>query len=166
MAETRAIYAGSFDPPTNGHAYVIERGAKLFDELQVTVGTNPSKTPMFNYGERVEMLTAITSELGNVAIGELPLNRWLVDYARDLGFTHILKGLRDQTDFGYERKQDTLNQIRVPEVDTVYVSCPPALEVISSSMVKMCTVLDDWEETVKGFVHPFVMQRLEEKAGA
>lgn len=166
MAETRAIYAGSFDPPTNGHVYVIERGAKLFDELQVTVGTNPEKTPMFDYEERVEMLEAITCGLGNVAIGELPPREWLVDYVRDQGFTHILKGLRDQTDFAYERKQDILSQIRIPEIDTVYVSCPPALQIVSSSMVKMCTALKGWEETVEGFVHPFVMQRLEEKAGA
>lgn len=161
-SERRAIYAGSFDPPTNGHEYVIKEGSSLFDYLEVTVGVNPAKKPLFDIEERTEMLTNIVAPLGNVAVSTLPRG-FLVDYARRNGFTHILKGLRDATDYSYERQQDIFNRGRTPEISTVYVSCPPDLQIVSSSLVKSCIGLEGWEESVSGFVHPSVMAALEAK---
>ena len=125
-SERRAVYAGSFDPPTNGHEYVIEEGACLFDHLEVTIAVNAAKNPLFSLEERKEMIEHIVAPLGNVAVSALPKG-FLVDYADSNGFTHILKGLRDATDYTYERQQDIFNRGRRPDVGTVYVSCPPNL---------------------------------------
>ena len=102
MSERVAIYAGSFDPPTNGHLWMIERGAELFDRLIVAIGTNPAKKGMFTVAERMEMLEKATVRLFNVRVSEFT-NKYLIHYAKSLGARFILRGIRNATDQEFER---------------------------------------------------------------
>ncbi|HET7104438.1 MAG TPA: pantetheine-phosphate adenylyltransferase, partial [Terracidiphilus sp.] len=88
----KALYPGTFDPPTNGHIDLIERGAKLFGHLTVAILNNPVKNPLFTVEERAEMLREATSSLSNVSVATF--NGLMVDFARELGATAVLRGIR------------------------------------------------------------------------
>ena len=94
----KAVYAGSFDPPTNGHMYMIREGARLFDELVVAVGHNPDKKTTFSLEQRLRLLREVTSGLENVRIDEFE-SQYLVRYAARIGAGYMLRGLRNSDDF-------------------------------------------------------------------
>src|SRR5580658_10116485 len=92
----KALYPGTFDPPTNGHLDLIQRGARIFDHLTVAILVNPVKNPLFTVEERVEMLKEVTSGIGHVAIATF--NGLMVEFARRQGVTAVLRGIRAITD--------------------------------------------------------------------
>ena len=157
-----AVYAGSFDPPTNGHLWVMEEGAKLFDELTVAVAVNPQKNSTFKTEERVEMLQDISRPFPNVRIGHF-VNQYTVHYARHIGAQYLLRGLRDTNDYAAEQKLCIANRRIDPEIKTIMVSCPPELFDVSSSSVKGMVGPERWQEAVARYVPDIVLIALHQK---
>src|SRR5688572_18931596 len=92
------VYAGSFDPLTIGHLWMIEQGVQLFDRLVIAIGTNPDKKYVFSLEERLDMLRDSTRSFPNLSVTSFS-NRFLIDFARSLGATHILRGIRSESDY-------------------------------------------------------------------
>lgn len=162
----KAVYAGSFDPVTNGHLCMIEEGAALFDELVVAVGTNPEKKYTFTPAERVEMLREVVRDLGGefegVSVVEMP-NVFLVDFAASLGAGYILRGIRDERDYVFERTMRHVNADMRAEVTTVFLMPPRGLAEVSSSFVKGFVGVEGWEAVVEKYLPAPVRARLAEK---
>ena len=130
------VYAGSFDPPTRGHLWMMQQGAALFDELVVVLAVNPDKPGFLPAEERVRALRALTAELPpNVRI-EVSECGFLVDFAKQLGATHLLRGIRNGVDLEYEKCMERMNAAMEPGIRSVYLLPPPELEAISSSLVR------------------------------
>src|ERR1700684_2466089 len=110
----KAIYPGTFDPPTNGHLDLIARGSKLFDHLTVAILNNPVKNPLFTVDERVEMLKESTRQLGNVSVDTF--EGLMVDFAKKNGATAVLRGIRAITDYEYEFQMALMNRRLAPEI--------------------------------------------------
>lgn len=130
----RALCPGSFDPVTNGHVDVIERAARYFEGVVVAVFRNPSKNPMFTLEERTAMLSDALSGLDNIEISSF--DGLLVDHARTLGISLVIKGLRAVSDFEYELQMAQMNSRLAPELDTMFVTATPEWAFLSSSLVK------------------------------
>ncbi|MCI9446248.1 MAG: pantetheine-phosphate adenylyltransferase [Lachnospiraceae bacterium] len=130
----RAIYPGSFDPVTFGHIDMIERSAKIVDELVVAVLNNSAKNPLFSVEERVSMLKDIASHVPNVKIQFF--DGLLIDYAKKIGATIIIRGLRAVTDFEYELQIAQTNRIVSSEIDTVFLTTSLEYAYLSSTIVK------------------------------
>jgi pantetheine-phosphate adenylyltransferase len=129
-----AIYPGSFDPPTNGHLDLIQRGAKIFDELVVAILRNSEKVPLFNVDERLEMLRECTSQWGNVRVESF--GGLLVDYARDCGAQAVLRGIRAVSDYEYELQMAWMNRKLDPSLETVFMMPAGAYSYLSSRLVR------------------------------
>jgi pantetheine-phosphate adenylyltransferase len=153
----RAVYAGSFDPPTRGHLYVLQTGARLFDELIVAVGTQPEKAPAFALAERLGFLKACARGLKNVTVEHFA-GKLLVDYARAAGAQYLLRGVRNPGDFEYERMMRQVNGDLAPELTTVFVMPPRELAEISASFVKGLVGLKGWRRAVRRMVPAPVYQ--------
>ena len=158
----RAIYAGSFDPITNGHLWVIEKSAQLFDELVVAVGENPAKNYWFGKDERLEMLEKAVSSLKNVST-MLIGNKFLATYAQEQGITHLIRGIRSHQDYEYERSMGQINKDLAPKVETIYLLPPSSVADISSSLVRSLVGPEGWKDKVKKYVPPGVLTYLEKK---
>lgn len=130
----RAIYPGSFDPVTFGHLDMIERSAKMVDELMVSVLNNSAKNPLFSVKERVSMLEEITSYLPNVKVTSF--DGLLIDHAKEMEASIIIRGLRAVTDFEYELQLAQTNRIVNPNVDTVFLTTSLEYAYLSSTIVK------------------------------
>lgn len=130
---SKAVFPGTFDPPTNGHLDIIGRAAAAFDEVIVAAGVNQSKQRLFTVEERVEMLTEISAPFGNVRIGTF--EGLLVDYCRAEGAGVIVKGLRSGGDYDYELQMAQMNR-KMSGVDTLFLPTAPENAYISSSLVK------------------------------
>lgn len=166
MSEARlAVYAGSFDPPTTGHTWMIERGAELFDRLVVAVGVNPGKKPLFDVPARLEMLRAAVAPLPNVSVASFE-NRYLIDYAKSAGAAYILRGIRGESDYEYERAMRNINGDLAPGVTTVFLMPPREIAEVSSSLVKSLIGPAGWQDVVRKYVSPAVHARLVEAVGA
>ena len=154
----RAVYPGTFDPVTNGHLDVIERAAKIFDELIVAVTTNPAKTPWFTLEERVEMLRECCSHLPNVTVEAF--DGLLVNFVRQKGAKVIIKGLRAVTDFDYEFQMAAINRKLAPEIETLFLMTSLPYAYLSSSVVKEVASL---KGCLKDLVPDNVAERLRRK---
>jgi len=130
---TRALIPGSFDPVTFGHLDVIERTARLFDEVLVAVVENPQKSTLFTLDERTEMLAEVTGHLSNLKVDEF--EGLLVDFALDRGVNAIVKGLRAVSDFEYELQMAQLNY-RLSGIETLFMPTTPGHSFLSSSLVR------------------------------
>lgn len=130
----RAIYPGSFDPVTFGHLDMIGRSAKIVDELIVAVLKNSAKNPLFSTEERVSMLKELTDGISNVKIQSF--DGLLIDYARSVEATMIVRGLRAVTDFEYELQIAQTNRIMAPDVDTLFLTTSLEYAYLSSTIVK------------------------------
>jgi pantetheine-phosphate adenylyltransferase len=119
MKRVKAIYPGSFDPLTNGHLDLIERGSKIFDELIVAILRNPDKDPLFNVTERVAMLEALTAQYNNVRVDTF--DGLTVDYADKVGASSVLRGIRALSDYEYELQMALMNRKLRPELETVFM---------------------------------------------
>jgi len=147
----KGIYAGSFDPPTNGHLWMIEQGATLFDVLIVAIGTNPEKKYTFSLEARVEMLREIAKPYRNTTVDTFE-NQFLVNYAKSVGASYILRGIRSENDYEYERIMRHINSDLDPNILTVFLIPPREIAEISSSFVKGLVGPEGWEKTIKRYV--------------
>ena len=151
----KALYPGTFDPPTNGHVDLIQRGAKIFDHLTVAILINPVKNPLFTVEERVDMLREATGSMGNVSVGTF--NGLMVEFARQEGATAVLRGIRAISDYEYEFQMALMNRRLAPEIETVFLQPAGRYSFISSRMLKEVFSIGG---DVTGLVPPNVLQRL------
>lgn len=158
MKSIAAIYPGSFDPVTNGHLDLIERGAKIFDRLTVAVLRNLEKEPLFAVPERVEMLREVTGRWPNVEVDVF--GGLLVDYARQRGASVILRGIRAISDYEYELQMALMNRKLEPRIETVFMMPAQAYSYLSSRLVREIARLGG---PIEGLVPPVVEQRLRAK---
>jgi pantetheine-phosphate adenylyltransferase len=158
MAEIVAIYPGSFDPITNGHLDLIERGSRLFDRLVVAVLTNLEKEPLFTVAERVEMLQEVTRDIPNVSVDTF--HGLLVDYARQKHAQALLRGIRAFTDYEYELQMALMNRKLEPALETVFLMPALSMTYVSSRLVREVFRLGG---SVKDLVPPLVEERLHQK---
>jgi pantetheine-phosphate adenylyltransferase len=154
MTEILAIYPGSFDPITNGHLDLIERGSQLFHRLIVAVLTNLEKDPLFTVAERVEMLREATHAFPNVSVDTF--SGLLVDYARQKQAKVILRGIRAFTDYEYELQMALMNRKLAPDLETVFLMPALAYTYVSSRLVREVFQLG-------GSVHRLVPALVEER---
>jgi pantetheine-phosphate adenylyltransferase len=159
-----AVYAGSFDPPTYGHLWMIERGLALFDRLIVAIGSNPSKTYSFSVAQRKELLRACAPSSDRLLIAQFD-NRYLVDFAGEMNADYILRGIRSPHDYEYERVMRHINADMAPHVQTVFLMPPRDIAELSSSMVKSLIGPEGWQDIVSRYVPPAVFAALDESVG-
>jgi pantetheine-phosphate adenylyltransferase len=152
-----ALCPGTFDPVTNGHLDIIRRAAELFDRVVVAVVENPAKAPLFEAGERVEMLHEAVAGLDGVEVDSF--TGLLVDHARARGIRVIVKGLRAVTDFDYELQMAQMNR-QLAEVETCFIPTSPRWSYLSSSLVKEVA---RYGGDVSGLVPEHVLRRLKER---
>jgi pantetheine-phosphate adenylyltransferase len=129
-----AIYPGSFDPVTLGHVDIVRRGAQLFDELTVAVGINPEKSPLFTHDERVALLKEAFKGLSNVRVD--CFRGLTVDYARSIGATAMLRGLRTVSDMESEFTMALANHAIAHDVETVFLMASERYSHISSTLIR------------------------------
>jgi pantetheine-phosphate adenylyltransferase len=158
----RGVYAGSFDPITKGHVWVIEQGAGLFDELVVAVGHNPEKSSTFTVEEREAFLREVSQEWPNVRVTSFS-HRFLIHFAQDQGANYLLRGLRNPIDFENEQVMRIVNADLDPEIATVFVMPPRKYAELSSSFVKGLVGPEGWEKVVKPYVPKCVYQGFRRK---
>ena len=136
MTKRIGVYPGTFDPITLGHMDIIERGAKLVDELIIGVTTNIAKTPMFGDDERIAMVEREVAGIGNAKIRVVGFNSLLMDFAEAQGAQTVIRGIRGVTDFEYEYQLTGMNRQLNDRVETVFLMADVALQPISSRLVK------------------------------
>jgi pantetheine-phosphate adenylyltransferase len=153
-----AIYPGSFDPLTNGHIDIIERGARLFDRIIVAMLVNMDKSPLFTLHERVDIAREVFAAHANVEVDTF--DGLLVDYAERKKAGVIVRGLRAISDFEYEMQMALMNRRLRPEVETVFMMPAEPYTYVSSRLVKEIVALGG---SVKGLVPAIVERRLREK---
>lgn len=156
-----AVYAGSFDPLTNGHLWMIEKGLEMFDRLYVAIGSNPAKSYTFSVEERLRMLRESIPSCERLTISEFK-NRYLVKYARSVDAQYVLRGIRSSSDYEYERVMRHINADMAPSITTTFLMPPRDIAELSSSMIKSLIGPEGWEESVKRYVPSPVFQALQE----
>lgn len=157
-----AVCPGSYDPVTNGHLDVISRASRIFDEVVVGVVNLPIRKgrTLFTAEERIRFITSATEHLGNVRAEAF--SNLLVDFARGLGATAIVKGLRAISDFEYELEMHQLNRRQAPEIESVYLMASSQYSFLSSSGVKE---LATFGGNISDLVPDYVATRLQEELG-
>lgn len=153
-----AIYPGTFDPITNGHLDIIERGAQLFDRLTVAVTNNLSKNPVFSTEERMDMIRSVTAHLPNVEVDSF--SGLLVDYAASCGACALLRGLRAISDFEYEFQMALVNRKLSHGIVTIFLMAHEKYTYLNSTIVKEVAKLGG---DVDSFIQPLVKERLRQK---
>jgi len=150
-----AVYPGSFDPITNGHLDIIERMAKLFNQVIVAVIRNPEKTPHFSLEDRIEMLKLSVKDFKNIRVDSF--DGLLVEYVRKQKAQAIVRGLRAVSDFDYEFQMALTNRRMAPEIETIFLMTDYRYSYLSSSFVKQIANLGG---DVSGLVPAPVVKRL------
>jgi pantetheine-phosphate adenylyltransferase len=158
MKTSIAIYPGSFDPVTNGHLDLIERGEKMFDLVIVGVLSNVEKQPLFTVPERVEMLREVTKRWPGVEVDVF--DGLLVEYARKRGAGVILRGIRAVSDYEYELQMALMNRKLEPRLETVFMLPGESYSYLSSKLVREIARLG---ASLDGLVPPVVEERLRAK---
>src|SRR5919107_3924229 len=160
-ADTLAIYPGSFDPLTNGHVDIIQRGSRLFDRIVVAILVNVEKAPLFTVAERVDIARTVFAGYPNVEVDTF--DGLLVDYARSRRASAIVRGLRAVSDFEYEMQMALMNRRLNPDVETVFMMPAEPYTYVSSRLVKEVVALGG---SVTNLVPSLVEDRLREKKRA
>ena len=158
MKPVTAVCPGSYDPVTNGHLDLIERGARVFDHLIVAVLQNAQKKPLFSVEERVELLKEHTARMGNVEVDVF--SGLLVEFARQRNAGVVLRGIRAVSDYEYELQMALMNRKMEPRIETVFMLPAEAFSYLSSSLVKEIAQLGG---SLEGLVPRGVEQRLKAK---
>ena len=158
MIRIKAIYPGSFDPPTNGHLDLIERGRKIFDELVVAILRNPEKDPLFSVADRRKMLEAMTAGFDNVSVDTF--DGLTIDYAVRVEATAILRGIRAISDYEYELQMALMNRKLQPGLETVFMMPAEKYSYLSSRLVREIAQLGG---NIDCLVPELVAQKLHEK---
>ena len=149
MEERKCIIPGSFDPMTYGHLAIIMKAVEMFDSVVVAILNNADKRCMLTLAERKEVAEKTCAGLGNVKV--ITADGLLVDIARSLGTKYVVKGVRNTIDFEYEQNMAKINKALAPEIQTVYIPCDPAFEIVSSSFVRE---LHKNGKSIVQYVHP------------
>jgi pantetheine-phosphate adenylyltransferase len=155
-----AVYPGTFDPLTNGHVDIIQRGAALFDRIVVAILINPTKSPLFSVEERVEMARAVFKSQPGVEVDTF--DGLLIDYAQQRQANVIVRGLRAISDFEYEMQMALMNRHLSSAIETILMMPAESYTYLSSRLVKEVFGLGG---SVRGLVPDIVEARLREKAG-
>lgn len=158
MMRKLAVCPGSFDPITNGHLDIIRRGAKVFEEVVVTVFNNESKSPLFTVEERKQLLEDSLKDLPNVRVDSS--SELLMDYAGDIGATAVIRGLRAVSDFEYEMQITSMNRKLNEDIETLFMMTNTKYSFLSSSMIKE---IAKYQGNISGLVPEVVEQALREK---
>src|SRR5436305_4227011 len=158
MKNVIAIYPGSFDPLTNGHLDLIERGSRIFDQLIVGILRNPEKNPLFSVEERREMLTEMCSKWENVSIDTF--DGLLVHFASRVKASAVLRGIRAISDYEYELQMALMNRKLAPQLETVFMASGEAFSYLSSRLVKEIFRLGG---SVRGLVPDLVEEKMRDK---
>jgi pantetheine-phosphate adenylyltransferase len=153
-----AVYAGTFDPVTNGHLDLVERSLRIFGELIVAVAANPKKNPLFSHQERIDMLRELTATYKNITIEGF--NGLLIDYVRQKKATAIIRGLRAVSDFEFEMQIALTNRRLCNTIEAVFMMPNEAYSFITSTIVKEVA---SFGGDVSTFVPPIVLERLKKK---
>lgn len=155
------MVAGSFDPLTKGHEWLIDQALMLCDTVHVIVGNNPTKKYWFSGVERKDMIEQIYQG-PRVQVNFLG-DELLINVAREYGCNFLVRGIRNTEDFNYEAQVQLINRRICPNIDTVFVIPPRELTEVSSSTVKGLVGFRGWESVVSQYVHPHVLAKLKEK---
>lgn len=130
----KAVFAGSFDPPTNGHLDIIKRASKLFNSVDVVVSVNPDKKCLFTQEERLKMVEELIKEFKNVSVHAY--QGLIVNYAKQVNAKVLVRGIRSSNDFGYEFDLALMNQNLNPEIETVFLQSKEKYAIVKSSSIK------------------------------
>src|SRR6476661_8269029 len=161
-----ALYAGSFDPVTNGHLDVVRQAVRLADRLVLAIGVHPGKTPLFPFEERLAMLTETCGPVAKAANVELvcvTFDDLVVELAKREGASLLIRGLRDSTDFDYEMQMAGMNGAMAPAVQTVFLPASPAVRPITATLVRQIARMGG---DITAFVPASVAAKLKSKFAA
>jgi pantetheine-phosphate adenylyltransferase len=153
-----AIYPGTFDPITNGHINIIERAAKIFDQLVIGVAADTVKKTLFSFNEREQLVKQALQHISNVKV--CAFQGLLIEFVKQQHAKVIVRGIRAIADFEYERQMASMNQALMPEIETVFLTPAEKYTHISSSFVREIALLGG---DVSGFVDPVVVTALQMK---
>lgn len=155
MKLRKAVYAGSFDPLTNGHVWVIERAITLFDELTIAIGVNPDKKYFLSADRRRKHIQELIDRQNwtecKVDV-KVIRNQYLAKFAEEVAASCLIRGIRSESDFSYEYAMAQANKSLAPGIETIYMMPPPALAQVSSSLVKSLIGPNGWEDLVQTYV--------------
>lgn len=160
-----ALYAGSFDPVTNGHLDVVRAAARLADRLVLAIGIHPGKTPLFTVEERERMIRASLNQLPmagkkNLTVDIVTFDNLVIEAAKKEGATLLIRGLRDATDFDYEMQMAGMNAAMAPDIQTVFLPASPSVRPITATLVRQIAKMGG---DVKSFVPAPVAKELKAK---
>lgn len=158
-----AIYAGSFDPPTNGHLDVVRSACRLADRLVLAVGIHPGKTPLFTPAERLDMLREVCEPVAaeeGAVLEVVTFDKLVVSVAQETGAGLLIRGLRDGTDLDYEMQMAGMNGTLAPDIQTVFLPASPRVRPITATLVRQIASMGG---DVSAFVPPVVLARLHAK---
>lgn len=159
-----AVYTGSFDPITLGHLHIIQRAAPLFDELIIGVGINADKKSLFDTEQRVELVTAVTSDLENVRVEVF--HGLAVDFVRSVNARVMVRGIRPLTDIAGEFTMMMANFQLAPDIETVFLMAAERYSHVSSSLLKQIAALDADDEQLAKFVPRAIIKPLRQQLAA
>lgn len=154
----RVLYPGTFDPITKGHGDLIERAARLFDEVIIAVAASPKKNPLFTLEKRVELARAVSADLPNVRV--IGFSNLLAHFAHEQQANVLLRGLRAVSDFEYEFQLANMNRQLAPDVESLFLTPSEKYSYISSTLVREIAALGG---DIDKFVHPVVAEALRER---
>lgn len=156
MTDHIAIYAGSFDPITNGHLDVLRGTLAIFDKVVVAIGTHPGKKGLFDFKQRVDLIREVVEDEG-FSPDRVPIVAFdglLVEAAREHGAKALVRGLRDGTDLDYEMQMAGMNEMMAPDLQTVFLPASPSVRTITATLVRQIA-------SMGGDTSPFVPAAVE-----
>jgi pantetheine-phosphate adenylyltransferase len=165
MART-ALYPGSFDPPTNGHAQLFRGAMRLCDRLVVAIGVHPAKQPLLSVDDRLDLIEAVAGPIAREAgaiVEACTFDNLVVEFAREVGASILVRGLRDGADLDYEMQMAGMNGAMAPGLQTVFLPAGPETRHITATLVRQIAAMGG---DVAPFVPPVVAQRLRDRLGA
>lgn len=163
MTEKIAIYAGSFDPITNGHMDVLTGALAIADRIVVAIGIHPGKKSLFTFEERVGLITKSTQAALGIGADRISVRAFdglVVDLAKEIGATTMIRGLRDGTDLNYEMQMAGMNQMMASDLQTVFLPASPSVRMITATLVRQIASM---RGDISSFVPPLVAEALESK---
>jgi pantetheine-phosphate adenylyltransferase len=155
-----ALYPGTFDPLTNGHIDLLEGAFRLCDKLVIAIGVHPSKEPMLSVDDRLELINKVATPMGaaaGVAVEVSTFDNLVVDFAREVGASILIRGLRDGTDLDYEMQMAGMNGTMAPRLQTVFLPATPAARHITATLVRQIAQMGG---DIQPFVPPVVAERI------
>ena len=163
MAIRTAIYAGSFDPPTNGHLDVLKGALSLVDKVVIAIGIHPGKQPLFSLEERLALIEKVAKDELEIDNGRMTLVSFgglLIDAAHEHGASILIRGLRDGTDLDYEMQMAGMNETMAPDLQTVFLPASPSVRTITATLVRQIASMGG---DIRPFVPPAVAAALNKK---